>query len=445
LSVQGQEFDATPSDLSAGDYCQINRPFSVSVKLEQAEARQILEQSLYAGAVEVRAVFETAVPVAVSEASLSFDKEKLFHSLATELKISGGFWLSSELKSNVTKIVKSQTLKLRLQGEADFQLETIVNQAIAEFFRPFEAIERAKIPECSNSKVCMTLNFNYSRETETFQVSWKKTTNELTGQRYNTFARLAPLDDKSVQIGEPQGYQDCTSRACRPMLMNHGTSIETGLTVSSGDLLEITPQLLRREIRSVLAPQVQVSHQVVCTERRRSGAPRCRWRGPDHDCIDVPEPTYCAKTEDQWTKVTDYGLSAAQFEDVVSPVGQLSELFEGLKVRFTWSDGLGVSRSQDCALKGFVREGNGRSLMVRLEDQPSCSIFHESQGRSVMLHLMNDIHAPLVYRSGRDVVMWDGRVVESSTLKEFIPEVSLSAAVTIRGYGFGVSGARGML
>jgi hypothetical protein len=157
------------------------------------------------------------------------------------------------------------------------------------------------------------------------------------------------------------------------------------------------------------------------------------------DCIDFPDRTVCRETQDRWTRITDFGLSPGTFEEGVSPVGQMTELFEGLALLFTWTDSKGLKQQRSCELSIFNREGDGRSLLIRLEDQEKCGVFSESRGHTPMLHLVNHISKPVSYRAGRDVSQWDGKVLEAAIHRIFVPEVGLAASVMIRGYGFGVS------
>ena len=454
VRVSSNEYDATPSDLERADYCQPNIPFMATIRIPKSEARSLLEDELYKGAVEVRATYETLVPFKVSEARITFDKDKLFEALDAELKINGGFWFQSTLRTQVTKVVERQALKVSIQGEVAPDLQSVIDQSIKEFFIPFRPTEGAAAEKCSGSSVvCMSLNYAYSRESRNYSVSWNQNSNELTGQTYVTWARLAPLDQKNVQIGNSDGTAECSkSQSCRPDLKNDGNPIETGLTLAQGDLLEITPTYMIKEERSFNAPVYSRSDNTVCIksvphfEKVCEPMDHCHGRScwyrelmkSASNCYQEQRGTECAQWENQWTDTWTYSYGPPQFKEFLAPNGQSPELYEGLKLRFTWNSQTGSLETMDCKLGAFQREGDGTSLLLRIENRPDCPIFERAKGSSPMLSILNQIHTRQNMREGREVRLYNGQILETPKDRVFDPQIRLGCSLLIRGYDFGV-------
>ncbi len=452
LRAGSQEYDATPIDLDKADYCQANTPFIATLRIPTQDARYLLERALYAGTVEVRATYETVVALPVSQATISFDKDKLFESLEAELKISGGVWFQSDLKTNVKKVVDRQALKISIQGDVSSHLDKIVEQAINEFFKPYRPEGDTAAAKCTSGVVCFNLNYAYSHESREFSFSWQQTSNEMTGQTYVTWARLAPMDSKTVNIGDPQGTETClkSKNICKPDLKNDGSSMETGLTVMDGDLLELKPNFLIQEERSTPDPTYSRQDNNVCVSQVPRYVKDCD--GEDHchnprfcraaelsSCRTIQDGFTCTQTQNQWQDTYQYSLGAPVMKEILQPNGQSQSLYDGMVLRFTWGNGQGGIESVSCKLSSFQRDGDGVSMLIRLQDRPDCPIFSKSKGQNPMLSLVNNIHFKQSYQEGREVRTWDGRVLETPRNLTFDPQIRFGGTVSIRGYEFGVS------
>jgi len=217
--VGNEEHDATPSDLAKGDYCEQDTPFTVTVKLPETEALHLLQEALYAGIVDVRAVYETRVAYSNTRFKLEFDKTKLFEELSAALSIQAA-WADIDARMKVTEVVQRKSMKVQIQGEMNAPLTSIVDQAILSFFTPFRPDPNTTQKECDGKPVCLRLNYNYSKETQTFSVEWLQSTNVMTGQNYLTWTKLKALEDSGVRIEKLSNKNT-----------GFGTSRESGLTV----------------------------------------------------------------------------------------------------------------------------------------------------------------------------------------------------------------------
>ncbi len=408
VKVNDAEYDATPRDLAKGDYCQMNTPFTASIRVPEEKARFILQKALYANAVDIRAVYETRVAFTVSRFNLEFDRSKLFREIESELSIDAGPWADADVHAKVTNAVRRQAMKVQVQGDMNSHLEGIVSQAVGLFFERFSPDPRSGLKSCGDALVCLRLNYNYSKEEQSLSVGWQQSTSAQTGQNYITWTKLKALTDKVVDIG---------AKAERPPLKNDGSSIETGLTVVSGDLLEITPSFLIRELREF--DQIKTSRA-------------------SHSVCVASDGDRCTRTEDHWTETSTYSYSAPQYKAMNEPIGQLQQIFDGLVLKFTWrNDRDGALVEKSCPLNIFERDGDGKSLTVRLENHPTCQIFTADMKSKPMLHLVNGIQFPVKYRSGQEVRLWNGQVIQSPEVRTYSPQVEFAGTVAIKGYDIG--------
>ncbi len=116
---------------------------------------------------------------------------------------------------------------------------------------------------------------------------------------------------------------------------------------------------------------------------------------------------------------------------------------EGLALQFTGADPAGQPMSVTCPLRAFDREGDGKSLRLRIKSSPGCPLFEGNSSPSLMLHLINKIRPEIAYREGRETRTWDGRVLETPREKTYVPEIGFAGTLSIRGYGFGVQNVGG--
>jgi hypothetical protein len=281
---------------------------------------------------------------------------------------------------------------------------------------------------------CLRMNYNRMNQQGTFNATWEQSTTTLTGEGNLITAILNPVQDRSVKIGGPG----------RPVLKNDGTSFETGLTVAPGALVEITPSYLVFEKRVLDLPVTSISHKNVCLASEPMFETRCRSIGGgcprggcerETVCNQVQVGTKCTRVEDQWVKTTTYATQEPQFYTQVDPNGTVETLYEGLSLKFTWGSLRdGNLKSIICPMNIFERKGDGISLIVRLENKPTCQIFTPGEGGNPMLHLVNEIHNMLKYKKGRDIVKWNGEMLERAETATYDSQVQFAGTVGIRGF-----------
>ena len=462
VRVANQEYDLTPQDATSGDLCRLNRPFSDSLTLCEGDARYLLENALYAGAVDVRATYQTRVPFTVSQLSLEFDRTRLRDALENAIQAEGGYWFRHELGSKIQRVVRQQAIKVGIQGEQGDALNRVVDLAIQAFFEPMPAEAQTQVIECRMAaQSCMQLKIvpNGATAERAFTVSWQHSSTALTTQNYLTWSKLQPLQDRSIVIGESAVEGRCNETGeggrpqCRRSLGNDGRSIETGLTVLAGDLLEITPSFIEMEQRELSHEARSHASNPVCIRRRTETLMDCDSGGSErhYHCKPYTVDRGCAETQDQYVDTKTYERRDPLMIRIDQPVGQLQQIFGGLFLKFVYRKESGTDESatstevtKECPLNAFPQEGDGLSLRLRLEPRASCRVFDDvPPGYAVMLHLVNRIQQPVSYTAGTITDYWDGRHVDATHTEQYTPAVLFGGTVSIRGYSIGSASADG--
>ena len=238
------------------------------------------------------------------------------------------------------------------------------------------------------------------------------------GQNFISWAKLNPMDD-SISIGG-EGRKD----------LNFSDSFETGLTVSSGDLLEIQPNYLKVERSMVEKSQPSRASNNVCVRTEANG--HRRYLGG----IVGPRETNCVAWEDHFVDTTTYGLAIMPVSETINnPMGQTSSLFEGLSLEFSWTDNNGNLQRKECPISQFSPEADGSRVLIRIENKGKCEIF--GNNNRPMLHLRNRITFNETLDLGFHKVDWQGNVLEKPKPETVSQKASFSGNLRIRGYRIG--------
>jgi hypothetical protein len=228
---------------------------------------------------------------------------------------------------------------------------------------------------------------------------------------------------------------------------------ETGLTVLPNDILEVTPLAVHLEQRELERALTTTQDNMVCTKWKDIFKEECKRekevciKGECYGdgrvvCRKVKTGQKCVRQENRWVRTTEFSMGVPTLAAVESPVGKITELFEGIHLKFNY--GPNSSKAPVvCAMSSFARKGSGKNLALRIENRPGCEIFREDSDESPMVSIMNRVSFPTQYRSGRYVDNWQGQVLEQPAMSTYHPEVRLNLDLGIRGAGFGSSAAAG--
>lgn len=445
IKVVDREFDVTPKDLSVSDYCDLTKPFTVALRTSKSMAQYILQSALYNNTVDLRADYQTMVPYVASKVTVEFDKRRIFDQLEARFKANYKGIASVDARLYTEKIMRTQTMSIDIRGDYDHQLQSAVDDAMKIFFTEVPDVKKVEL-ECSGSMVCVTLNRDYRDFQNALSFKYDRTEKTLGSRVFRSTTRLQPLNDRSVVIGEPSS-EVVDKGLHRPSLYNNESSIETGLTVQLGDLLEISPSYLNIEDRDLENPKTTKTSNNVCIEPRKdlvchSVPGTCIRRGVPEEAAYCPKEQVCetivscGKYEDQFVVSTEYSSGLSRMRKHERPVGQFNEIYEGLTLKFTIAS---YEKTEtkflevSCPLRYFQREGNGDSLTVRIENQPGCEIFKKNQNLPI-LHIKNEIQFPKKYKTGTDKVNWKGEVLQRHSEETFSPKIGFGGTLRIRGY-----------
>lgn len=419
ITVAGREYDIAGDILKQADYCQYNKPIYTSVRLPKQEALWLLQKGLYSGAAKISTIFETRVPYTISKFSIEMNKAKLYEEIAARLKVDIPY-AEIDLQTEIQKIVKRQAMKISIKGNLNEHLNSIVSQAIDQFFEKMPADPSKPDLSCGKAPVCLKLSYKRQTYEETFAVEWIQTSDVLSGQNILTWTGLNSLSDDSVNFEN---------------VKNDNSKITTGLSLYEGSLLDLKVMKLDYEKlvqvekteRKNNIVQVGTKNEMDCIHRSRIPM---EIRKGEHDfCRNVSTPIF----ENQWTDVTNYTVERT-IESVLNPNGKVDEILGNITFEFQWNEN-GKNITRQCPASLFERDADGRSVLIRIENVPGCEVFSKNSANRPMLSLINNSSVQhSEYIEGTKAVNWKGSVVSNSVKKLTSPvKSSFSGTILRRG------------
>lgn len=429
LTIAGRQFNIASDILKSSDYCDYNVPIYTSIKLPKNEALWLLQVGLYSGAAQVTAVFETRVPYTVSKFSIEMNKSKLYEEIAARLQFKK-LWAKVDLQTEITKIVKRQAMKIYIQGNMNSHLDSIVQQAIDQFFEPLPADPAKADMSCGSEPFCMKISYKKQTYEENLTVEWVQTSDVLSGQNITTWARLFPLSDANVRFEN---------------LKNNEVKKSTELVLMKDDLLELKiskislDNYVQDQKTSTVHSNVQVGTNSVrtCPEPREVGGennPGGRSHSGYSRCTTTQTPIF----QDQWVEETIF--SAVRNDEVTdNPIGKMDTITDDIVLGFSWYEN-GREVTRECPANSFQREGDGRSLLLRMANVPGCEIFTKNSTNKPKLYMVNkSAAAKAEIKEGRITKNWRGEVSDATKNYSYQVNSNYSGEVSIRGYKIGNS------
>lgn len=420
MTVAGEEYDIAKSILQQADYCQYNKPIYTSITLPKSKALWLLQEGLYTGAAKISAIFETRVPYTVSKLRIEMNKQKLYEEIAARIEVNHPY-AEVELTTEIQKIVRKQAMKISIQGNLNEQLSSIVNQAIAHFFEKMPADPARANLKCGSALTCFKLSYKKQDFEDNFSVEWLQTSDVLSGQNILTWTGLNSLFDDSVQIVDVQ---------------NNGTKRTTGLTLYDGALLEL-------KVNSLVVEQVKQTQKSVRTNNNvqigTTPVRDCREMGnaiainprllsamgegggggnAGREGIGGGHRDHCGTTkkpvfENQWYDTVTLGYETSN-ETVLNPNGKADEVLNNVGFEFQWNEN-GKTVTRRCPANLFGRYGDGKSILIKIENVPGCEVFSKNSSNRPILALYNDSTKKAEgIKVGYKYVNWLGQITRES-------------------------------
>lgn len=440
IVASGKKYGATPVDMSTVEECPINRPFTVSLTLPEAEAWHLLQDELYAYQAEIRAIWETRLPVPVSRVRVEVDRRKMLESLEAELGVNAGPIVEADLRAAIERAARKQIMKVSIQGDLTPAVKTLVEQAMKEFSAPFspEDPAMAACPAGKDPKVvCLHLRYQSKEASGVFSAQWEHRTMTLKGSRYMTWGKLKP------QLDRASGFE-----------IDNQTQnwVETALTAIEGDMLDIEPTRILLEQHAYSEVDATERMQNVCVRSEPILEEKCHlefqplvnsWACLIFPISCTPVPKSICRTEQTGTRcvetqqVKDYNRPSAEMVEVQVGQGALPQMYDGMLLKFTSSAPTdGTPRETICPLSAFQREGAGSHMTIKLTNTPMCNAFVPGEP-APLIYIGSHLAFERRELHGREIRNQAGQVIESPAQAVYTPRVQIIGNLSIRGSAFG--------
>jgi hypothetical protein len=242
------------------------------------------------------------------------------------------------------------------------------------------------------------------------------------------------------------------------------TSGVTGVAVYPGDRIEIRPQKLIRQERSVAAPvttrtsvKVCVAHAQVCTATVPTFETQCHQKCKvcescnlfgcvfktccTPDCQSVHTGDQCTTWEDrcsseqtQWQDECVYpGLGDFLPKDDALPLHSESLLTQGIHLKLDSMDSVANAAETDCAVSQFGPVVVGDAVVFTINNVAGCPHLFPEGGPNggQNLILLNQMVTSAQYHKGRQVTAQDGRIVEQPETRSYDVALDFVGTVSI--------------
>lgn len=417
ISVAGVQYEATSQDSSKINFCEQNKPFPALVTLPEAVANYLLSDGLQKEAIEVSANYEIATQVPISQVKVSFDKEKLYRALRSKLRLQKPPYLKTDVEKLLQDLFLSTSMNNYLQDEYKSQLKTITDQVLKAFFIAADASISDAQAKCKSS-ICLDLVDLLQSEESKLEISWNVMGQQPIDQSIRLGSKVGPVVDPTTLIGSNKrigtvGVAEFSNKNLNPSL-NPLNVYDSGLIISKGDIVEISPLLYNWERRARAGEeQVGKSEWQECTGKNM-------WNGCSYSTRINTDYSREYTGDDIW-------------EAFPEPTKKISNVLSGVKIFFAFANNETVSCEVD-KMPGFS-SGATRSLLI--ENSPGCVIFKDDRGAITKTGFINDIRVDRIkYTAGtrRESNFQPGS--ENYSPAEYVPEVRLSMQVKVLGSTF---------
>jgi hypothetical protein len=419
IVAAGKFFDVTPEHINESDYCELNRPFAVHLKLPPETAKYVLGDALRAGMVDITVEYGAQVPVPTSQLTVNFVRSKLFEEIQMELQGSYPPYGQAEVQAAIVKVMKSNSLNIHIQGDYDQQMQILVDKAIEQFFTPFRREPGVPPAKKCDSMVCLSVRMASQREEETFSINFFKMSNMETVKTFRIGSKLQALNEHGVNFG----YDKNLDMQKTPEFSNKNLNVQTnpqnilsvGLTPQRGNVVELTPTKYSWERR-------KRDQEFMLSSKRWK---QCTGRkGIENSC------SYTTRNESLHT--LEY-TGEEIWADVVNPLGSVPRLLSGIQTYFRFTNGETVT----CELENLDGYNEAGKRLFKVENTPRCVLFDSDRQVVSDFGLINaSVLDPITYTTGQKFVT--DYKADWTSYKEatYSPEVRIAGTLKLIGLGF---------
>lgn len=385
VSVSGVDYEATPAGFKSAEYCELNRPITVTITVPQKEADYIINQALHDSTVDIRALFEVKAGYLTGETIVAFNKRKIYEELKASLEASYPPYAQTTVQAHIKKIFEMEMMNVVVKGDRTNALNDLIKQAMTSFIRPFAPTPDLPIPPQCYSAVCINLALAESEESRDFSFRWMESTTTLTGQTILALGKLQPLQTPQIIIGDrPQDMQN--NAADLISNENNASSKRELVTVKSGDVMELSiPTLIAEEGEMATYTSEWIAKKDVCAERKSGFG--------GNICVKY-------KTLNQYKYY--FPIKTVRKDN---PMGRIkSSVYQGLHLQFTDIRGAALT----CSLADLGAISQGDRFVIHFQDTARCPIFNGQPRATTMVTVVNKLKHEVVYKDNVYFDNWHG-------------------------------------
>lgn len=265
--------------------------------------------------------------------------------------------------------------------------------------------------------------------------------------------KVVGSDVKSYRFGSDNCTDTLVERCAG--LNNRGSVYDSGITVRSGNLLDLRLNYLVEETNTATpGPVVNQVQNFVCKKMNLT----CVMQSSVADCVSRTGTTdpgelanlknackivaplctqyssSCGELEDHWIETTTYtGQLSSTFRMEAPPTeAKVPFVLQNLWIRFRAFGR--ISRTTDCPIEQLQRTpGVAGALSFIVANFGSCTPFQAGSDDPLALSFFYKGSAPAVtYRVGVDTKLWNGRTTQQSVAQTYVPLAIVSGLVTVR-------------
>ncbi|WP_413585801.1 hypothetical protein [Bdellovibrio sp. HCB274] len=411
MNFAGRSFDATPENTQGSDYCEINKPFIVTVRLTEKELHYALTDALRNSLADINVKYSVVVPVPVAELHVNFSKRKIFEAIKIRLIAQYPPYAQMEVENAIQSVIKESEMNIYIKGDYNSQMQKIVSQAVEQFFVKFEENPKVDLDQKCVSVACVQFKqANYSDE-EMFQVNWVQMDNQRIQRTVSFGSKLHRADDitsfTGVDPSRPETLKaEPFTNVVKNKMTNPNNVFYAGFIPRYGSRIIVNPTVYQWENRAAEEYVVATRNWEDCTGRNSWG--QC---------------SYTTRTARTFSK-SKTGEQA--WQTIQNPIGKVGRLFADLDVVVEFTN----NRVVRCPLENLAVDQNAGGVEIRISDVEGCESFR--QGKIVRYGLVNRIQLdPVTYTAGQRY--HDGARNESKSYFEdsYIPEVRLGVQQTL--------------